>query len=144
MKFRSKIFLGTTLAISAGLLVTSASLFWNATKKDRFFREMAIGQMERLATALESYRVDNKFYPTTEQGLEALVSKPATPPYPKNWYSDGYIDRVSIPKDPWGNTFVYKAPDGNLPYSLRSKGRWKWVKGDDVVYPKKIEVADRR
>lgn len=61
-----------------------------------------------LLQALKLYRLDNLRYPSTEQGLQALVAKPATPPVPPNWKTGGYIDR--LPKDPWGNPYQYLNP----------------------------------
>jgi general secretion pathway protein G len=57
---------------------------------------------------LDLYRLDNQRYPTTEQGLMALVKKPTIAPVPPNWKSEGYLDRV--PKDPWGNPYQYLQP----------------------------------
>ena len=54
-----------------------------------------------ISQALNLYKLDNGQYPTTEQGLQALVKKPTVSPIPINWKSEGYLDRV--PKDPWGN-----------------------------------------
>lgn len=61
-----------------------------------------------LMQALKLYRLDNFRYPSTEQGLEALVSKPATEPLPPNWKGGGYLDR--LPKDPWGSPYQYLNP----------------------------------
>ena len=58
--------------------------------------------------ALKLYRLDNQRYPTGEQGLNALVAKPETPPVPPNWKPGGYLDR--LPKDPWGNAYQYLSP----------------------------------
>ncbi len=58
--------------------------------------------------ALKMYRLDNIRYPTTEQGLQALVTKPAIDPIPDNWKSGGYLEK--LPKDPWGNAYVYLNP----------------------------------
>jgi len=58
--------------------------------------------------ALKMYRLDNMRYPTTEQGLQALVTKPAIDPIPDNWKSGGYLEK--LPKDPWGNAYVYLNP----------------------------------
>ena len=58
--------------------------------------------------ALKLYRLDNFRYPTTEQGLQALVTKPTTSPVPPNWKSGGYVER--LPKDPWGNPYQYLNP----------------------------------
>ena len=61
-----------------------------------------------LMQALKLYRLDNQRYPTTEQGLQALLAKPATAPTPLNWKPGGYIER--LPKDPWGNPYQYLYP----------------------------------
>jgi general secretion pathway protein G len=61
-----------------------------------------------LATALNMYRLDNFVYPSTEQGLEALVRQPAGQPEAPNWRAGGYLDRV--PKDPWGRDYQYLYP----------------------------------
>jgi general secretion pathway protein G len=58
--------------------------------------------------ALTLYRLDNTFYPATEQGLAALVQRPTTQPVPPNWKQGGYLDRV--PKDPWGREYQYLNP----------------------------------
>jgi general secretion pathway protein G len=61
-----------------------------------------------LMQSLRLYRLDNQRYPTTEQGLEALVTKPASLPLPRNWKNGGYLER--LPKDPWGNPYQYLNP----------------------------------
>ncbi len=61
-----------------------------------------------LMQALKLYRLDNQRYPTTEQGLQALLIKPATTPIPLNWKTGGYLER--LPKDPWGNPYQYLYP----------------------------------
>lgn len=58
--------------------------------------------------ALKLYRLDNITYPTTDQGLQALVVKPASAPIPPNWKTGGYLDR--LPKDPWGHDYQYLSP----------------------------------
>jgi general secretion pathway protein G len=58
--------------------------------------------------ALKLYRLDNQRYPTTEQGLNALVAKPVDPPVPPNWKPGGYLER--LPKDPWKNPYQYLNP----------------------------------
>src|SRR5690348_11569604 len=62
-----------------------------------------------IATALDLYEVDNGQYPTTEQGLEALLIKPATAPDPKNW-SGPYLKKKQLPVDPWGRKYNYVSP----------------------------------
>jgi general secretion pathway protein G len=59
-------------------------------------------------SALKLYRLDNQRYPTTEQGLAALVARPTQPPVPSNWKPNGYLER--LPKDPWGNPYQYLNP----------------------------------
>ena len=61
-----------------------------------------------LMQALKLYRLDNLRYPTSEQGLQALVARPDTQPAPPNWKAGGYIER--LPKDPWGNAYQYLNP----------------------------------
>ncbi len=61
-----------------------------------------------LMQALKLYRLDNQRYPTTEQGLQALVARPSVAPIPQNWKTGGYLDRLN--KDPWGNNYQYLAP----------------------------------
>src|SRR6476660_3156985 len=58
--------------------------------------------------ALKLYRLDNQRYPTTEQGLQALVVKPTSLPIPNNWKNGGYLER--LPKDPWGSPYQYLNP----------------------------------
>jgi len=61
-----------------------------------------------LMQALKLYRLDNQRYPTTEQGLQALVTKPTAAPIPTNWKTGGYVER--LPKDPWGNAYQFLNP----------------------------------
>lgn len=58
--------------------------------------------------ALKLYKLDNQRYPTTEQSLQALVTKPSSPPIPSNWKTSGYLEK--LPKDPWGNPYQYLYP----------------------------------
>lgn len=62
----------------------------------------------QVTQALNLYKLDNGRYPTTEQGLAALVKKPTVSPIPANWKSEGYLDRV--PKDPWKQPYQYLQP----------------------------------
>lgn len=63
-----------------------------------------------IQSALDLYKLDNGRYPTTEQGLKALVSKPSTAPVPRNWKSEGYLQ--DLPKDPWGELYQYMNDGG--------------------------------
>ena len=80
-------------------------------------------QIELLGLALDSYRLDNGSYPTSEQGLAALNEKPAREPLPQNWR--GPYLRKAIPADPWGRPFVYRSPGEANPtgYDLLTLGR---------------------
>jgi general secretion pathway protein G len=66
----------------------------------------AQSDLRNLANALDIYRLDNYQYPSTEQGLEALVRKPSGFPEPKNYNPDGYVKK--LPTDPWGSPYVYE------------------------------------
>ena len=79
--------------------------------------------IQSLVEALKLYRLDNQRYPTTEQGLQALVTKPAGSPIPPNWKSGGYVER--LPLDPWGSPYQYLNPGlhGDIDvYSLGADG----------------------
>ena len=71
-------------------------------------RTAAATQIKTIEQALDLYRLNNGFYPTTEQGLEALVTKPTTNPQPKKYADGGYMKKV--PLDPWGNPYIYRSP----------------------------------
>ncbi len=73
-----------------------------------------------IETALKMYKLDNFVYPSTEQGLEALVSPPETDPVPKNWRSDGYLPE--LPMDPWDNEYLYSSPGESKPYEIYTLG----------------------
>jgi general secretion pathway protein G len=75
---------------------------------DKARKAKAQNDIRALESALELYKLDNFVYPTTDQGLEALVTKPTGTPEPKNWKSGGYIKKLN--KDPWGNDYLYLSP----------------------------------
>jgi general secretion pathway protein G len=78
-----------------------------------------------LMQALKLYRLDNGRYPTTEQGLQALIAKPATEPIPGNWKQGGYIERSTVPTDPWGEPYKYLNPGIRGEIDVFSLGRDK-------------------
>jgi general secretion pathway protein G len=82
----------------------------------------AKSQVEMLGAALDAYRLDNGRYPTTEQGLTALMEEPQSDPRPNNW--KGPYLRKAVPNDPWGNAYNYLCPGNNSPqgYDLLSYG----------------------
>ncbi|MBF0467507.1 MAG: type II secretion system major pseudopilin GspG [Desulfamplus sp.] len=75
-----------------------------------------------IETGLKLYRLDNNTYPTTEQGLMALIEEPATEPLPPKWHKDGYLDREQVPKDPWGREYLYLSPGVHKEYDILSYG----------------------
>lgn len=75
-----------------------------------------------LETALKLYKLDNGRYPDTEQGLEALVRQPDTGVTPKRWREGGYMDKGKVPKDPWGNEYIYLSPGTSGDYDIISYG----------------------
>ena len=79
-------------------------------------------QMESIETAIKLYKLDNGIYPTTEQGLQALVEQPQTGILPKKWRKGGYLEKGKVPKDPWGNEFVYLSPGVHGDYDIISYG----------------------
>ena len=78
-----------------------------------------------LIEALESYRKDNGGYPDTEQGLKALIEKPTLSKIPKSWRAEGYLEKGIVPKDPWGNDYIYLSP------GFRNKNFDIWSYGAD-------------
>ena len=75
-------------------------------------------QIENLSLALKKFKLDNGFYPSTEQGLSALAQKPSIGKVPRNYPEKGYISK--IPKDPWGNNYVYICPGEHDDFDLFS------------------------
>jgi general secretion pathway protein G len=79
-------------------------------------------QMESIETALKLYKLDNGSYPTTEQGLQGLVEPPEVGALARQWREGGYLEKGKIPKDPWGNEYVYLAPGAQGDFDLISYG----------------------
>jgi general secretion pathway protein G len=76
--------------------------------------------LSTIMQALKLYRLDNGVYPTQEQGLQALLSKPMIPPIPQNWHDGGYLER--LPNDPWGNPYQYLNPGIHGQFDVYSYG----------------------
>ncbi len=76
--------------------------------KDKADIQKAVSDIVALENALDMYRLDNSIYPTTDQGLEALVQKPTVSPEPRNYRADGYVKR--LPQDPWRNDYLLLSP----------------------------------
>ena len=86
--------------------------------------------IQALGSALDIYRLDNYTYPSTDQGLEALVNQPSGSPEPKNWKSGGYIKKLR--KDPWGNDYLYLNPGQHGEIDIYSLGADGAPGGDGV------------
>jgi len=97
---------------------------------DRARATKAKQDVQALVTALNMYKLDNFNYPSTEQGLEALVRPPSGQPPAPNWKEGGYVDR--LPTDPWGNPFVYESPSEHGDYAIISYGADGRPGGEDV------------
>ena len=79
-------------------------------------------QIRNIESALKLYKLDNGVYPSTDQGLQALVEKPSVGQIPKNYRAEGYLESKQVPKDPWKNDFIYLAPGEHGDYDLCSYG----------------------
>jgi len=114
-------FIETIITITI-ILILSAAVGFSAIKYVERARIAACrNQIETFRLALQSYFLDCGQYPTETQSLEGLWEKPILSPVPASW-NGPYVDR-QIPKDPWGNDYVYKNPgDKNLPFSIMSHG----------------------
>lgn len=91
----------------------------------------AQADIQSLSTAIDMYKLDNGIYPDTEQGLNALIEAPTSGTLPKKWKKGGYLKKKSIPKDPWGNDYVYICPGANGDYDLTSYGADGMSGGED-------------
>ena len=79
-------------------------------------------QIKNLETALKLYKMDTGSYPSTEQGLNALITIPTIGVIPKNYKDGGYLESKKVPKDPWGNDYVYLSPSEHGDYDICSFG----------------------
>lgn len=91
---------------------------------------VATTDLRTIAASLEMYSLDNRSYPTTEQGLSALTTRPVAAPVPVNWMAGGYLP--NLPVDPWGNPYGYNSPAEFGPYALTSLGADGVPGGDGV------------
>lgn len=103
------------LGILAGLIVPRIM-----SEPDKARVVKAKLQIQNLAMALKKFKMDNGFYPSTEQGLEALVKKPVIGRIPNNYPEKGYLSK--IPKDPWGNDYIYISPGEHADFEIISYG----------------------
>lgn len=89
--------------------------------KDKADRQKVVSDVVALENALDMYKLDNGVYPSTEQGLEALVEQPSGTPEPRSYREDGYIKR--LPQDPWGNDYILNSPGEHGKIDVLSVGQ---------------------
>ncbi|MGF1725854.1 type II secretion system major pseudopilin GspG [Photobacterium nomapromontoriensis] len=113
------------LGVLASLVVPN--LLGNKEKADQ---QKVVTDISALEQSLMMYKLDNSVYPTTDQGLEGLVSKPSASPEPRNYRDGGYIMR--LPKDPWGYEYNYIMPGEHGDVDIFSLGADGQEGGDGV------------
>ncbi len=113
------------LAILAALVVPRIM-----GRTDDAKRTAAKVQIRNIEGALQLYKLDNGVYPTTEQGLKALIEKPSVGVVPKKWKLGGYL--AKLPEDPWGNPYKYLSPSQRGDYEIMSLGTDGEVGGEGV------------
>jgi general secretion pathway protein G len=102
------------IAVVAGLITANV-----INRPDEARVTTTKGSISSIEGALKMYRLDNGDYPTTDQGLKALVEKPSIPPVPANWAQGGYLS--AAPLDAWGKPYEYKSEGGG--FTIRSFGK---------------------
>ena len=116
----------TLIELMVVIIILGVLAMWVAPKiMDRpgEARQMKVRlDIQNLETALKLYKLDNGSYPSTEQGLQALVEMPETGTVPKKWKKGGYLEKGRIPKDPWGNDFIYLSPGLQGDFDIISYG----------------------
>jgi len=105
------------LGILAGLIVPRIM-----GRPEEARRMKARIQIESTETSLKLYKLDNGYYPATEQGLQALVEPPTAGRLPRNWREGGYLEKGKVPTDPWANEYVYLCPGLDYDFDLISYG----------------------
>lgn len=105
------------LGILAGLIIPRIM-----SRPEEARQSKARIQIESLETAIKLYKLDNGSYPSTEQGLQALVEAPSVGSLPKKWREGGYLEKGKVPKDPWGNEYIYLCPGTHGEYDIISYG----------------------
>lgn len=105
------------LGILAGLIIPKVM-----GRPDDARRQKTRVQMESIETALRLYKIDNSNYPTTEQGLRALIEAPQAGTLARSWREGGYLEKGKLPKDGWGREYVYVSPGQHGEYDISSYG----------------------
>ena len=128
----------TIITILAGAVAIQVTNRVRHARRARAFQDI-----HTLETALDLYAADNGVLPTTQQGLEALIRKPSSPPVPQNWNGPYLKNRKSAPKDPWRNEYIYRYPGQLNPdsYDIMSYGADGRPGGDDE-FSEDITILD--
>ena len=118
---------GFTLIEIMIVIVILGILAWQVVprimgKPEEARRLKARMDISSLETALKMYKLDNGVYPSTEQGLQALVEAPTIGQLPKKWREGGYMEKGRIPKDPWDDDYVYLSPGLHGDFDIMSYG----------------------
>jgi len=108
------------MVILATLAVFVVPKFMDEPKRAQ--RVKAQVTITNLETALKTYYLDNGYYPTTDQGLDALVVEPNIDPVPGKWRKGGYLEKGKVPLDPWGNDYIYLSPGLHGDFDIISYG----------------------
>ena len=116
----------TLIELMVVIVILSILAVWVAPKimgrPEQAKQVKAKVDIQGFETALKLYKLDSGMYPTTEQGLEALITAPDTGKIPKNWRQGGYLEKGKVAKDPWGNDFIYLCPGTHGDYDIISYG----------------------
>ncbi|MBF0540941.1 MAG: type II secretion system major pseudopilin GspG [Nitrospirae bacterium] len=106
------------------LAIMGGAVLWNISDSPEKARVViAKTDINTIISVLKLYKTSNSSYPTTQQGLKALIEKTDIPPIPKYFPKGGYFERAAIPKDPWGNEYIYRSPgEDGREYEIISLG----------------------
>jgi general secretion pathway protein G len=118
---------GFTLIEILIVIVILGILVWQIAprimgKPEEARRVKAQMDIATLETALKLYKLDNGRYPSSEQGLQALVEAPTVGVLPRKWREGGYLEKAKVPNDPWGSEYVYISPGLHGDFDLMSYG----------------------
>ncbi len=121
------------VVVIIGLIVTGAIVNINNRVKEARINTANSTIKATIRTALNLYEMDNGTFPTTEQGIKALIEKPSSEPAPQNWKA--YLENKTVPLDPWGREYIYVCPGSHNQdsYDLSSRGFNPSSSEDDIT-----------